>query len=94
VVLLWYTRRERAVGPARTLASAALVAYLLQAGVGAMFVLSAAAPLWGAGHVGLASVTWALLVALSAVETLDNRSVGREISDELTEDRWQSQRQV
>lgn len=94
VVLVWYTRRERPAGPARTLASVALVAYLLQAGVGAMFVLSAAAPVWGAAHVGLASVTWALLVALSAVETLDNRSVGRETSDEFTEERWQSQRQV
>jgi len=94
VVLLWTTRRERSEGPARTLASAALVAYLLQAGVGAVFVLSAAAPVWGAAHVGLASVTWALLVALSAVETLDNRSVGRETSDEFTEERWQSQRQV
>jgi heme A synthase len=50
------------------------VGYLMQAGVGAMFVLSGADALWGAAHVGLAAATWALLVALSVIETLNTRS--------------------
>lgn len=83
VVLVWFVLRDRPQG--RRLAIGALVVYLLQAGVGAMFVLSRAEAVWGAAHVGLASVTWALLVALSTVETLNNR-----ITSE-NEDQWQPQ---
>ena len=34
--------------------------------------LQGAAPLWGALHVGLASLTWASLVVLSILETANN----------------------
>jgi hypothetical protein len=37
-----------------------------------MYVITDAAAVWGATHVGLAALTWALLVCLSAVETLNN----------------------
>ena len=52
------------------LALAAALVYLLQIGVGAMFVISVAGPEWGAAHVGLAAATWALLVSLYATERL------------------------
>ncbi len=55
----------------RTLAIFAGVVYLAQAGVGALFVLTSAAPLWGAAHVGLAALTWSSLVALAVVETMN-----------------------
>jgi heme A synthase len=45
--------------------------YLAQAGVGAMYVFSAAAPEWGAAHVGMAAATWALLVVISTFDTLN-----------------------
>jgi heme A synthase len=52
-----------------TLAILALVAYLCQAGVGAMVVFSRAEDIWGAAHVGFAAVTWALLIVLCVIET-------------------------
>ncbi len=58
-------------GWARRLALLALVAYLCQAGIGAGVVLSGASALWGAGHVGFAAATWALLVTLSVIELLN-----------------------
>jgi len=75
LLLAWSATRTRQDGRVRTLAILALVMYLAQAGIGAMFVLTAAQPLWGAAHVGFAAATWALLVALSAFETLNNRIV-------------------
>jgi uncharacterized membrane protein YfcA len=48
-----------------------LIAYFAQATVGAFFVLSGAAAVWGAAHVGLAAVIWALLAALSVIEGLN-----------------------
>jgi heme A synthase len=67
---LWSNRRDTRL---KQLAVWSLVAYLTQAGVGALFVLTSAAPLWGAVHVGLAAATWALLVVLSTVEFLNSR---------------------
>ncbi len=49
--------------------------YLAQAGVGAMYVVSAAAPVWGAAHVGMAAATWSLLVIVSTFETLNQTEV-------------------
>ncbi|HEX2907024.1 MAG TPA: COX15/CtaA family protein [Phototrophicaceae bacterium] len=86
VLLVWYVAKHR-VGQARTLAIGALVAYLAQAGVGALYVVSGAAPLWGAAHVGLAATTWGLLVVLSAIEWLNNRVVS-------SEQRWNPQSEV
>lgn len=72
LLLVWYVRRERENSLLRQLALAALVLYLLQAGVGALFVWTSAASIWGATHVGLASLTWAALVAVSAIDTLNS----------------------
>jgi heme A synthase len=70
VMLVWYAYQYRSAGSARGLAAIALALYLAQAAVGAMFVISAAGPLWGAVHVGLAAATWALLIVFSTVEIL------------------------
>jgi heme A synthase len=75
VLLVWQIRMNRRDVQTRRLALLALMVYLMQAGVGAMFVLTSAAPVWGASHVGLAAATWALLVVLSTVEFLNSREV-------------------
>lgn len=85
LIVVWYVIRNRS-GGARTLAVLALAAYLAQAGIGALYVLTGAAPVWGAAHVGFAAATWALLVVLSATEWLDSRE-----SDVLSETRWNRQ---
>ncbi|MDX1991610.1 MAG: COX15/CtaA family protein [bacterium] len=77
LLLVWYVwqeRRENRVS--RALAVGALIVYLMQALVGALFVLTEAAAIWGAAHVGLAATTWGLLVALSVVETLNIQERG------------------
>lgn len=74
LLLLWYvwqSRREQKVVLIFTALSCGL--YLLQALVGAIFVWTEATPVWGASHVGLASATWASLVVLCVIETLNNR---------------------
>jgi heme A synthase len=78
-ILLIYVYRDRTDQRVRTLALVALIAYLAQAGVGAMFVFSRAAAFWGAAHVGLAAATWAILVTLSAIEWLNSHQVMNEI---------------
>jgi heme A synthase len=83
-VLVRYVVRYRLDSSLRRLVVLALILYLAQAGVGAMFVLSRAGSLWGAAHVGLASATWALLVVLGVLETLNTR----EVSEEQTEAQW------
>jgi len=72
VAAAWRSQRD---GQMRLLSLIALGLYLAQAGVGAMFVISGAAPLWGAAHVGMASGTWAVLIVLSAFETLSHGQV-------------------
>ena len=64
---VWQLRRDTL---SRRIALAAAAVYALQIGVGAMFVISAAGPEWGAAHVGLAAAAWALLVSLFAIERL------------------------
>lgn len=71
-LLVWYVFRSGRPASTRQFALAAFVLYLAQAAVGAVFVLQAAAPLWGTLHVGLASLTWASLVVLSILETANN----------------------
>lgn len=83
LLVVWSAFKNRRKGSARLLAVGALIAYLTQAGIGAMYVLSGASPLWGAAHVGFAAATWALLVSLSVIESMNNRE-----SETLTE--WQS----
>lgn len=71
LILVWQVLRNRQDGLSRSLAVGAFVAYLLQAGIGALYVISVAGPEWGAAHVGMAALTWALLIILSVTESLD-----------------------
>ncbi len=86
ILLVWMVARARDAA-ARRLSAAALAAYLGQAGVGALYVLSSAGPIWGAAHVGLAALTWALLVVLSAIEWLNSRESSGEMG-ELNAQSW------
>jgi heme A synthase len=86
LVLVWYVLRERHDPASRRLAVGALIVYLAQAGVGAAFVMSGAAPFWGAAHVGLAATTWSLLLVLSLIEWLSSRPSGAE-----SETQWKPQ---
>lgn len=87
VILVWQVYQNRKDGQIRLLAVGSLVVYLLQAGVGAMFVITAAAPIWGAAHVGLAATTWGLLVILCVREWLNSR----EYEGEHAENTWKAQ---
>ena len=74
-LLVWFAYHDGRDGRMRGFAVLAGVLYLSQAGVGALFVLSAAAPLWGAAHVGLAAATWGALVILSLMEWMNSRDL-------------------
>lgn len=67
VVQVWRNRD----GLTRQLAVAAFVIFLMQAGIGAMYVISVAGAFWGAAHVGMAASTWALLIILSIIEAVN-----------------------
>lgn len=79
VLLMWYVWRTRpnANPLTRQLVVGAMVAYVLQAAVGAMYVISSAAVIWGAAHVGLAALTWGLLVCFSVVETMNSQNAAQ-----------------
>lgn len=87
VMLVWYVWRSREDNIMLWLAVLAFGVYLAQGLVGALFVWSEAAPVWGAAHVGLAAATWSLLVILSAVEAMNNRVMPLERNEDL----WKSQ---
>lgn len=78
LILVWQVLRLRREPLVRNLALASLVVYLLQVGVGALYVLSVAGPEWGAAHVGMAATTWGLLVILSVVEALNSSKIENE----------------
>lgn len=90
IVLVTFVYRDRKDQRLKTVALTATIAYFAQAGVGAMFVLTRAQPLWGALHVGLAASTWALLIALSALEWLNNHSSESKKTDRT----WELQSKV
>jgi heme A synthase len=73
VLLVWQVFHHRQSPRLKWLSVVALVIYLAQAAVGALFVLSAAAPIWGAAHVGMAAATWGLLVVVSIMEWQNTR---------------------
>jgi heme A synthase len=73
IFLTWSAWRMRTQRLVRQLTVVALCLYLTQSGIGAMYVLSVARPEWGASHVGFAALTWASLVLLCAVETLNTQ---------------------
>jgi heme A synthase len=85
--LLWHIERSHRATGVRWLARLVLLTYLVQAGVGAMYVFSRAGALWGALHVALAAATWSLLVILSVMEMLNTR----EVFQEQTETQWKPQ---
>lgn len=93
LMTVWYAftlRRERLL---RLVAVGALAAYLMQAGIGAMYVFSFAAPVWGASHVLFAALSWAMLVALSAIESMNaapERAPLNQTNEEL-ETQWHSE---
>lgn len=77
-LLVWQAfthRRDRRV---RALAVGALIFYAMQAGIGALYVVTGASPVWGAAHVGFAAMTWAILVALSAVDLINSQTEKRQ----------------
>lgn len=78
VLLVWQVYVNRTYPAKRRVAVLALVTYLAQAGVGALFVLTSASPMWGAAHVGLAAGTWSFLVVLSAMEFVSSRELVNE----------------
>ena len=69
LMLIWYVYQLRG-RRIFLLSVGALVGYLLQALIGALFVWSKAKPFWGVAHVAFASVTWVSLVAVSTIDTL------------------------
>ena len=75
VLLVWQVLQSGRSRQVRQVAIFALIAYLAQAGIGAVFVLTTAGTVWGAAHVGMAAVTWAFLVILGVMEYLDNREL-------------------
>jgi heme A synthase len=75
LILIWQVMKDRKETLVRQIAIAIGVVYLLQIAVGGLFVISVAEPEWGAAHVGLASITWGLLVILAVVEAMNNRQV-------------------
>jgi heme A synthase len=85
-MVVWSAYKHRQERGTRLLAWAALAAYLVQAGIGALYVLSVAAPVWGASHVLFAAVTWGVLVTLSVIETMNSRVPSGE-----QETQWQPQ---
>jgi len=87
LMLSWYAMKTRSDSLTRTVAVGAFAVYLMQALVGAFFVASSAAPLWGAAHVGLAAGTWGLLIGLSVIDTLN--SMTNPVAQEATE--WNPQ---
>ena len=75
IILIWQVMKNRHETLVRQIAIAIGLVFLLQVGVGALFVMSVASPEWGAAHVGLAATTWGLLVILAVVEMMNNRQV-------------------
>jgi heme A synthase len=87
LLLIWFVLKERQDSLMRGVAIAAGVVYLSQAGIGALFVWTSAAPIWGATHVGMAAATWGLLVMISAMEWLGTR----QSRTEIIESSWKTQ---
>lgn len=88
LILLWQVVKQRQAVLVRNLVVTALVFYLMQSAVGAMYVVTVATPEWSAAHVGLAAVTWGVLVILSTIEALDTGEV--EIKEQVNPT-WQPQ---
>jgi hypothetical protein len=44
--------------------------------------LAQAQPAWGAAHVGLAAITWSLLIALCAIEVHNSREQSQQVGEQ------------
>lgn len=88
ILLVWQAFRQRTDRTVRGLAVAALLMFFMQAGIGAGYVLTSAAPFWGAAHVTFASVTWALLIALSTVDYANTRTLPSAQREEKETVQW------
>jgi heme A synthase len=75
-MLVWQAWKSRPAGIIRILAVAGFFAYLMQVGIGALYVFSMAADWTGAAHVGFAAITWSLLISLCVVEIMQTREYG------------------
>ena len=82
IILLWQVYKYRSDALTRGLALISFIVYLLQAGVGAMYVISVAGPEWGAAHVGMAATTWGLLIMLCAVDTMNTGEMLEQASEQ------------
>lgn len=87
LLLVWQVFQNRHDRRLRLLAGLALAAFFIQAAIGAMFVLSGAAAFWGAAHVGMAGVTWGLLVMYCVIEWLNSHNS----SGQVAENSWKVQ---
>ena len=87
LLLVWQVLQNRQDQRLRLLAVLAFAAYLIQAAIGALFVLSAAAPIWGAAHVAVAGTTWGILVIFSVIEWLNSH----DNAGQVTENSWKAQ---
>jgi heme A synthase len=87
VLLVWQVLQNRQDQRLRSLSISALVAYLLQAGIGAMVVFSGASPVWAAAHVGVAGATWGILILLCVIEWLNSR----DNAGQVVENSWKAQ---
>lgn len=75
LLFMWrQTRKKRQERLVKQIALAIVLVYLLQVGAGAAYVFSIAAAEWGAIHVGLSAIVWALLVALTTIERINQRN--------------------
>jgi heme A synthase len=79
LVLVWQINQNRQDVRQRRLAALTFAIYLSQAGVGALVVFSAASPIWAAAHVGLAGLTWGLLIILCIAEWLNSHESTSEV---------------
>lgn len=84
VLVVWMAFSLKRPRRIKSLAVAAGCCYLAQAAIGAMFVFTSAAPLWGALHVLFAALTWILFVSLSVFESMNTREISMEAAA------WQS----
>lgn len=86
-LLTWYIFQSRESKLLRMVTLGAGITYLLQSLVGAVFVWTSAAAVWGSAHVGLAALTWGFLVAVCAIDTMNSR----EMTAEQDTKQWMSQ---
>lgn len=87
LLLVWQVLQNRKDSRLRLLAVLSFASFLVQAAIGALFVLSGAAAFWGAAHVGMAGATWGLLIVFCVIEWLNSH----DSSGQVVENSWKVQ---